>query len=192
MGSKIHGPTSLDDFETLSLELSVKERCELIGGVVTRVKREATAAHHSIVDNMISCLLMAFRNGGSRYGLVGRTFWLKHRLLGLAVLPDIMVYEGRLFPAATSLEDPTVIIDIEGPEAPAAERAEKWQLFKRLKSLQHYVLVDRHRAGVDVFERIDGGWFFRPRLDHLSTALTLPAIRVELPLEDIYRDVRFS
>lgn len=191
MGRKLHGPISLDEFETLSLDIPVKEQCELIGGVVSHILREKTAAHHLIVDNIVSCLLTAFRDSGSRYRPVGRTFWLKHRSLRLAVLPDVMIYRGRLFPSATSLDDPIAIFDIDTGEA-AAERADKWKLYKALKSLQHYVVVRRDIAGVDVFERVDGGWFFRPRLDLMSSELTLPGIDVALPLAKIYRDVEFG
>ncbi|MGD9659220.1 MAG: Uma2 family endonuclease, partial [Methylocystis sp.] len=56
-------------------------------------------------------------------------------------------------------------------------------------SLQHYVLIERDHLAVDVIDRVEGGFFERPRLDAIDHALRLPAIEFEMSLGEIYRDV---
>jgi Uma2 family endonuclease len=69
------------------------------------------------------------------------------------------------------------------------DRLEKWTIYQRLPSLQHYVLVARDRPHVEVFNRIEGEWSGLKVLDGLDATLTLDAIGVSIPLSAIYRRV---
>ncbi len=51
------------------------------------------------------------------------------------------------------------------------------------------MLIERDIFAVDVHDRVEGGFFERPRLTSPQDLLRLPAIDFELPLAEIYRDV---
>jgi len=51
------------------------------------------------------------------------------------------------------------------------------------------VLVERDHLAVDVIDRVEGGFFERPRLGAIEETLRLPAIEFEITLAEIYRDV---
>ncbi|HEY8125643.1 MAG TPA: Uma2 family endonuclease [Methylocystis sp.] len=111
------------------------------------------------------------------------------RLLDLACFPDVMVRRGPLPPAATSLDDPVVLMEVVSKGSAHRDRWEKWGLYQKIPSLQHYVLVERDHLAVDVIDRVEGGFFERPRLGAIEETMRLPAIEFEMTLAEIYRDV---
>jgi Uma2 family endonuclease len=58
-----------------------------------------------------------------------------------------------------------------------------------MNELRHYVLIERDMLAVDVHDRLEDGFFERPRLTVAQDILRLPAIDFELPLAEIYRDL---
>jgi Uma2 family endonuclease len=190
--SKQYETMSLDDFEELLLDKPADEKWELIGGRVIRGMVGARLDHNRIVGNIFSCLMIGLRSKGSLCRPFAETFWLKQRFLDLAVFPDVMVRCGPLPPDATSLEDPVVIFEVLSKGSVQRDRIEKWALYQRLPSLQHYVLVEKDQIAVDVFDRTEGGFLQRPRLSSANDVLNLAAIDIALPLREIYRDVHAS
>jgi len=180
---------SLDDFEELLADKPADEKWELIGGRVVRMMVGARWEHHRIVGNVSSALLSDLRSKGSDCRPFAETFWLKKKLLDLACFPDVMVRCGALPKDATSLEDPVVLVEVVSPGSEQRDRREKWVLYNRLPSLQHYVLIERDKVDVQVFDRVQGGFLQRDPLTSLADVLRLPAIDFELPLSEIYRDV---
>lgn len=71
----------------------------------------------------------------------------------------------------------------------ARDRIEKWRVYRKVATLEHYVLVERDKAAVDVFDRAGEAWASRRTLEGLEAILELPALAVSLPLSEIYQDV---
>ncbi len=180
---------SLDDFEELLADKPADEKWELLGGRVVRMMVGARWEHNRIVGNVYSALLAGLRAKGSDRRPFSETFWLKSRLLNLACFPDVIVRCGPLPPDATSLDDPTVLVEVVSKGSAQRDRREKWVLYDRLPSLRHYVLIERDFFAVDVHDSVEGGFFERPPLTLAQDVLRLPAIDFELPLAEIYRDV---
>ncbi len=180
---------SLDDFEELLADKPADEKWELIGGRVVRMMVGARWEHNRIVANVLSALLVGLRAKGSDCRPFAESFWLKERLLKLAVFPDVIVRCGPLPPDATWLDDPTALVEVVSKGSAQRDRREKWVLYNRLPSLQHYVLIERDVCAVDVYDRIEGGFILRPTLTQMQDILRLSAIDFEIPLAEIYRDV---
>jgi Uma2 family endonuclease len=71
------------------------------------------------------------------------------------------------------------------------DRGEKWQNYRKLSSLQAYVLVSQKQRYVEIYKRMtDGSW----RYDALENdgILELPCVNASMTLDDIYEDVDFS
>lgn len=180
---------SLDDFEELLPDKPADEKWELIGGRVVRMMVGARWEHNYIIQNISAAMMTDFRRRESDCRPFPATFWLKERLLDLACFPDVMVLRGRLPPAATSIDDPIVLVEVVTKGSAQRDRWEKWGLYQRLPSLRHYVLFERDHLAVDVIDRVEGGFFERPRLGAVGDMLSLSAIGFEMTLAEIYRDV---
>jgi Uma2 family endonuclease len=180
---------SLDDFEELILDMPADEKWELIGGRVVRGMVGARWEHHLIVQNLNVALLNHLRAKGYPCRVYVETFWLKQKSLDLKVFPDLMVRCGPLEPRASDLSDPVVVIEVVSPGSENRDRIEKWGLYRKLPSVQHYVLVARDRAHVEVFSRGDEEWSGYEAIEGLDRTLNLPAIDFHLSLAEVYRDV---
>ena len=75
------------------------------------------------------------------------------------------------------------------PGTQARDRLEKWRIYQQLPSLQHCVLVSRDRAYIEAMDRIGVAWSGLRIIEGLDATLGLPAIGVDVPLAEIYRDV---
>jgi len=180
----------LDDFEEYLADKPEHERWELIGGRVVKMRVGARWSHHRIVRNIDFSLTGRLRGGNSPCRTFTESFWLKEKFLKLAVFPDVMVHCGPFDRDATSLNDPAVLVEVVSPGSALRDRVEKGPLYLRLPSLKHFVLVDREEARVQLVSRIDArSWTEPQEIVGLGGALALPAIEVELPLAEIYRDV---
>jgi Uma2 family endonuclease len=180
---------SLDDFEELLLDRPADEKWELIGGRVVRGRVGARWEHNRIIQNIASALLVQLRAKGSNCRPYAETFWLKEKALDLKVFPDVMVRCGPLAPGAAELSDPVVVIEVTSPGSQGRDRVEKWGLYQKLPSVQHYVLITRDRPHVEVFSRSEKGWSGFEVVEGLGGSLSLPAIAFSMALSEIYRDV---
>ncbi|CAA2100130.1 hypothetical protein MBUL_00516 [Methylobacterium bullatum] len=177
---------ALDDFEELLADKPRNERWELIGGRVVRMMVEARWEHGRIVQNIASHLHQGFRAKGSSCQTFAETFYLKSRPLDAAMLPEILVVCGGIESGATSVDNPTVVIEVLSPGTEARDRFEKWLIYQQLPALQHYVLVARDRPHMEVYDRLDGSWSGFRLIEGLDAILELSAIQASLPLSEAY------
>ena len=180
----------LDDFEELLADKPRDEKWELIGGRVVKMMVGARWEHNFIIQNLNFALTSQLRAKGSACRVFVETFYMKNKSVESATLPDLMVRCGpSLLPGAASCDDPTVLVEVMSRGSERRDRSETWNVYRRLASLQHYVLVERNQAGVEVFDRTGEAWASRRMLEGLDAVLDLPALGVSVPLAEIYRDV---
>ncbi len=179
----------LDDFEELLADKPRDEKWELIGGRVVKMMTGARWEHHFIIQNLnlrISNQLLA---NGSSSRVFTESFRLQEKSFESSMLPDLIVRCGPMLPGATSLNDPTVLVEVLSNGSVGRDRVEKWRIYQKLPSLQHYVLVERDKALIEVFDRAGDAWFNERMVEGLDATLELSAIDVSIPLVEIYRDV---
>ncbi|HEX2554169.1 MAG TPA: Uma2 family endonuclease [Microvirga sp.] len=178
----------LDDFEEHLADKPAHEKWELLGGRVIRMMVGARWSHNRIVNNINVALSQRLRGTGCF--VYAETFALKDKFLRLMAYPDIMVHCGRPDPDDTSVSDPVVLFEVTSPGGEARDRIVKADLYRRLPSLRHFVLVERDAALVTVDDLVgERTWTFGQELRGLDAVLPLPALGVALPLAEIYRDV---
>lgn len=180
---------ALDDFEELLVDRPHDEKWELIGGRVVRMVVGAPWEHHDIVHNLTVGLSNRLRERGSGCRVFAETFFMKSKALESATLPDLLVRCGSLPAGATSVDDPVVLIEVMSAGTAGRDRGEKWRVYRKLASLQHYVLVDRDEALVEVFDRQGEAWASLRTLEGLDAVLELPALALSIPLAEIDADV---
>lgn len=80
--------------------------------------------------------------------------------------------------------NPTVIVEVLSPSTEADDRGEKWALYQRIPSLQHYVLVAQHRPWIEVYTRTELGWHYAQSVS--GETVRLAALDVTFAVDDIY------
>ena len=184
-----YGYMDLDDFEELLADKPRDEKWELIGGRFVKMMTGARWEHHFIIQNLSFALTGQLRGKGSTCRVFTESFRLKERSFDSSMVPDLIVRGGPMVPGATSLNDPTVLVEVISNGSVGRDRVEKWRVYQRLPSLQHYVLVERDKALIEVFDRSGEAWFHARMIEGLDARLDLSAIDVSIPLAEIYRVV---
>ncbi len=110
--------------------------------------------------------------------------------------PDVVVYCGKaeLLPQEfDTLLNPTLLVEVLSPSTRGYDLGEKWLRYRAIASLEHYLVVDTEKPFVLLYSRSErpSEWLLT-ELSDLTDVLLLPALGVELPLQEIYEDVEFS
>jgi Uma2 family endonuclease len=88
-----------------------------------------------------------------------------------------------------TISNPTVIVEVLSPSTRAYDRGRKSDLYRALKSLQAYILIEPDYAHIDYYWRqADGSWELTEH-NQLNQTLTIQALRVTIPLTKIYNKV---
>jgi Uma2 family endonuclease len=178
MASHLPTPRTVDDF--LEWEAQQPERYEFIDGMIVGMIG-GSAAHAIIRDNTTAALQSRLRGSGCR----ALSQELKIAVSGNVHYPDVSVTCSPIEPTADQLRNPVVIVEVLSRTTGDRDRGAKWIAYRELPSLRHYVLVTRQRRFVEVYSREGVGWgliLYAPPLQ----SVPLPAIGVELPLDEIY------
>jgi len=86
-----------------------------------------------------------------------------------------------------SLADATVIVEVLSPSTASYDRGAKFEAYKLLPSLRHYVLVDQDVVHVELRTRASaGGEWSVSHFHTLEDVVQLDAINCELRLVDVY------
>lgn len=105
---------------------------------------------------------------------------------GLATYPDVAVVCGplELDPVdPNAVVNPTVLVEVLSRSTEAYDRGEKWSHYRRIPSLQAYLLVDQLRPRVEMFERVGDG--FMHRMAEAGQVLVVPTVGA-LEIDGLY------
>ncbi|MEC4804194.1 MAG: Uma2 family endonuclease [Jaaginema sp. PMC 1079.18] len=93
--------------------------------------------------------------------------------------------------ARNFIEHPSVIIEVLSPSTAAYNRGEKFGYYRRISSLQEYVLVDSEAQRVEVYRRGEGKmWAYFPY--EANETIQLPSIEFECEIATLYEGVNWE
>ena len=187
-GLRLPAIMAFDAFEAALVDRPEDKTRALAAGRVYVSSAGRTAAHNVIVQNIGCHILTQARAAGSPFRTFLQTLYLKSCAIESALLPDVMVRSGRLPPGASSCDDPVAIVEVLD-QTGLNSGSDRWEVCRRIPTLQHYVLVARETALVAVYDRAGDAWYERRTIEGLDATLDLPAIGVSISLAEIYRDV---
>ncbi|MBZ0283022.1 MAG: Uma2 family endonuclease [Anaerolineae bacterium] len=90
-----------------------------------------------------------------------------------------------------TLLNPTVIIEVLSPSTEKYDRGEKFWQYRKLDSLQEYVLISQDKTHIEYYVRRAGGWVLHDVIG-LEAQFTLESIDCTLTLADVYEKVIFD
>jgi Uma2 family endonuclease len=111
--------------------------------------------------------------------------------------PDITVVCGEpefdpLNPGQTII-NPKVVFEVLSPTTEIDDRGEKFFRYIRLPSLREYFLVAQTKLRIESFVRMaDGSWSVGAVEEGLDAALRIQSLEIEVPLKEIYANVKFE
>ena len=103
--------------------------------------------------------------------------------------PDLTVVCGRPQTAAdddAALVNPCLIVEILSDSTEADDRGEKFAHYRRLPSLQDYVLVAQKTQRIEVYRRRGEQWILTEHGP--GTSFELASVAARIAVDDVYRD----
>jgi Uma2 family endonuclease len=110
---------------------------------------------------------------------------------GLYTYPDAVVVCAPVILSGDRLEtitNPILLVEVLSPSTRDYDRGEKFELYRSIASLRHYLLIEQSTIGVEHRWRSADGWSSE-RKRSLDDVVRLDAIDANLKLADLYARV---
>lgn len=149
----------------------------------------ASEAHVTIAGNLFAMLRAHVRGGPCRTYIADMK--LRVALSRAYFYPDVFVTcdpadAGR----DTAKEGAKLVVEVLSESTEGWDRGGKFAAYRRLPSLEEYVLIDSRSRSVEVFRRHPEGWILQPVGE--GEPLTLRSLGFECSLEALYEDVELE
>ncbi|UQA61083.1 Uma2 family endonuclease [Polyangium aurulentum] len=174
--------------EYLALERSSPEKHEYFGGEIFAMAG-ASEEHNLIVGNLVGELRQALRQGPCR--VYPSDMRVKVSTGGLYTYPDVIVVCSRPEfedEKRDTLTNPEVLVEVLSDSSERYDRGRKFEHYRKILSLQEYILVSQDQVLVEQFTRKDdGSWGLREH--RAGGRLWLASIGCELLVDEVYLKV---
>jgi Uma2 family endonuclease len=169
----------------LALEATSNVKHEYLDGQIYGMAG-GTPEHAALAAAVTGLLFGQLRGGRCR--VHDADLRVRVRETGLTTYPDVTVVCGpreRDPEDAHAVTNPTVIVEVLSPSTEPYDRGDKFEHFKRMPSLEQYVLVSHRARELEVFTRgASGGWEHRAYRD--GERADLPSIGASLAVSELY------
>jgi Uma2 family endonuclease len=116
---------------------------------------------------------------------------------GLRCYPDVSVFCGPLEyddedPEHETLTNPIVLFEVLSKSTEGFDRGLKSESYRRIPSLQAYLLVRQDAPRIEILERqSDGTWVLREAAG-LEASMEIRSLQISLPFAEVYARVDFA
>jgi len=179
----------ITEAQYLKMERAAETRSEYFDGEVFAMA--GTSRRHGILaGNAFAALHPQVRQ--QRCDIFQNDMRVKVAVTGLYTYPDIVVacgggqYEDS---EVDTLLNPTMIIEVLSKSTAAYDRGEKFQQYRKLPSLEDYILVSQDRRLIELYSRQPDGRWLLSEYSELNDMIELPSIGCHLALRDVYDQV---
>jgi Uma2 family endonuclease len=153
-----------------------------------RAMTGASRAHNRIVFRLAAMLEPVLRARGCE-GYAG-DMRVRVERTGAYVYPDVVVAcgEPRFEDAELdTLLNPTVVIEVLSRTTEDYDRGRKWEHYRRIPSLRHYVLISQERPRMEVDTLQDSGLWRHVLIEGMEAEVTLEEIGFTFHLAELYQ-----
>ena len=176
--------------EYFDLEKQSEMRHEYIDGNILEVTG-VTISHSLITQNIALSMRKAVREKGCRSFSKGVLTEVKENFH--YTYPDVVVScdpDDRRDPYL--VRRPVLIVEVLSPSTAEYDRSRKFNQYKKLPSLRHYVLVSQTAWVLEWFRRDEAGQWIYTVLSDPADVLEIPDLNLRLPLANVYDDTDVS
>jgi Uma2 family endonuclease len=188
-------PQFMTAAEYLAWEAEQTLRHEFINGKVYAMTG-GTLPHNDIALNLYSQVRSHLRGKGCRANVADVK--VRVRATGPYFYPDLVVScDDRDRQATDAIAYPKLIVEVLSPSTAGFDRGDKFKFYRRLTTLQEYVLIDAEKVGVDCYRKTSmGKWELTAYPDDAADlenpVLELVSLDFQCPLALVYEEVVFS
>ena len=176
----------------LEIERNSEEKHEYHKGEIFAMSG-ASPAHNDIAYNINRLIASHLHQKGCKlYGSDFRIYIPEHLLF---TYPDFSIVCGKAQTAeiyTDNLTNPTIIIEILSKSTKDYDRGTKFALYRSVKTLKEYILIDSTSVLVELFMRQEDNSWKLIEYKQLSDSFYISTISLTLFLKDIYDDVSFD
>ncbi len=187
MGQALRNPGyfTVDDY--LAHEQRTGERCEYVNGVIYAMTG-GTDRHNLITGNVFFALRGQMKSPCQVFQ-ADMKVRVRTDIGEARYYPDVFAGcddtdRDRLF-----RENPCVIVEVLSPSTEPNDRLIKFEHYRLMTTLDHYILVAQDVPQVEVFAR-DKGW--KPEILSWGDAVNVCGGRAKLTVDDIYENIPFT
>ena len=184
--------TFLTEEEYLAFEREAEEKHEYYAGEIFAFAG-ASRRHNLITGNFFAALHAQLRDRDCE--VFSSDMRVRISPSGAYTYPDVVALCGEAEFADDqhdTLLNPTVIVEMLSPSTADYDRGGKFALYRRLDSLQEYLVVAQDRCHVEQYVRQGDARWLLSETEDPAALLTLDAIGCRLPLAEVYEKVDFG
>ncbi|MEI9810471.1 MAG: Uma2 family endonuclease [Bacteroidota bacterium] len=178
--------------EYLEMERAADEKHEYYKGEVFAMSG-ASVRHNDVVYN-INGIIIPFLKG-KNCKIYGSDLRIHIPENTLYTYPDFSIVCGKPETTDTytdNVTNPSVIIEVLSKSTKNYDRGTKFHLYRGIRTLKEYILVDSTSVGVEVYTRQDDNSWKLTDFRQLSDSFYISTIGLTLFLKDIYDDVNIG
>jgi len=194
LAKTIDKPRSYSIAEYIRLEQQTDEKHEYVDGQIVAMAG-GTLRASLIAGNLIAALHTALK--GSPFRVYSSDARIRAGRTPFLTYPDISVICGLVGtdpddPTDTTATNPRALIEILSPTTEMYDRGEKFSRYRRISSLEEYVLVAQGKPQVETFHKNKNGEWVLNEAVGLKATLKLKSLKIKLKFEDIYAGVKLD
>jgi Uncharacterized protein conserved in cyanobacteria len=176
--------------EYLAWEREQPIRHEYIDGEVYAMTG-GTLPHNDISVNLTSMLRTTLRGTGCKVRMSDAKVRISAK--GPYFYPDVVVTcDERDRRATELLQYPKLIVEVLSPSTAGFDRGDKFKFYRRIPTLEEYVLIDSEKIGIDCYRKTSGGkWELTAYPEDAGDILELVSLNFRCPLALVYEEVEF-
>ena len=186
------GNAWMSEAEYLAFERASEIKHEYIEGEIYAMA--GASREHNLICTSVSFILYG-QLRGKKCEIYPSDMRVKIQAAGRYTYPDISIVCGEPEFADgkfDTLLNPVVLIEVLSDSTEAYDRGDKFQHYRQIASLQHYLLISQNQARIESYTRkTDGTWIFMDTVG-LQASLKLDSIQCTIPLAGIYETVTFG
>lgn len=176
----------------LLLEETAEEKSEYCNGEIFTMAG-STPNHNRICLNVSSELNFKLRKTAYQVYMADIKLWIPQR--NNFKYPDVMIIEGNpqyYENRKDIILNPIVIIEVLSDSTKDYDRGDKFQQYRTLESLQHYILISQDDIHIEYFKKVAKYEWLLADINQLDSHLKLTQPDIILNVNDIYERVDFS
>ncbi|GAA4361075.1 Uma2 family endonuclease [Hymenobacter saemangeumensis] len=145
----------------------------------------ASKAHNTIAQNLVIALRSALRGQRCQVFMEGVRLAVQENFY--YTYPDVMVSCAPAdFQDEYLVRQPVLIMEVLSPSTAEYDRTEKFSQYRKLASLQHYILVSQATWAMDWYRRDEAGQWIHRLLTEPADILDISDLGLRLPLVEVY------
>ena len=178
--------------EYLAIERAAEFKSEFFRGEMFAMAG-ASRRHNLIVGNIVGEFRERFKGGPCV--IYPSDLRVRVTPTGLYTYPDATIACGESDFEDDQLDtllNPKVVFEVLSDSTESYDRGTKVSHYRRLPSVQEYVLIAQDRASVECYVRQAAGGWLLTEATSLEESARFDSVDVVVPMSEIYRNVQFD